>query len=197
MRPPRSTQSTYRSQQKQQVSGKVYALFRADVGDKGNVVEDCEVRIGGNEMLVDLIVLDMFDFNVIMGMDWLANYHANMDCFAKTIDFRISEVDSGLMFEGVRNRNSTPLISAFKAERLIRCGCEGYIAFISDIKPSQKLEDIHGVCEFPNVFPEEIPGLPPVREVEFTIELMPGTAPISKAPYRMALAKRRELKEQL
>ena len=53
------------------------------------------------------------------------------------------------------------------------------------------------MCEFPDVFPEEIPGFPPAREIDFTIELLPGTAPISKAPYRMAPAELKELKTQI
>ena len=57
-----------------------------------------------------------------------------------------------------------------------------------------EIEDIHVVREFPDVFPEDLPGLPPDREVEFSIDLVPGTTPISKAPYRMAPAELKELK---
>ena len=66
--------------------------------------------------------------------------------------------------------------------------------------PSTKataMEDIHVVCEYPDVFLEELPGMPPDHEVEFVIELMPGTAPISKQPYRMPPNELRELKDQL
>ena len=83
---------------------------------------------------------------------------------------------------------------------MIKSGCAGYLAFITEdnlSKAVRAVEDIPVVCEFPDVFPEEIPGLPPVREIDFTIELMPGTAPISRAPYRMAPAELRELKAQL
>jgi hypothetical protein len=59
------------------------------------------------------------------------------------------------------------------------------------------LENIPVVCEYPDVFPEELPGMPPDREVEFVIELMPRTAPISKHPYRMPPNELKELKEQL
>ena len=67
-------------------------------------------------------------------------------------------------------------------------GCEAYIVFIMEDKWSQGEEDIPIVSEFLDVFPEETPGLPPIREVEFTIELLPGTTPVSIAPYRMASA---------
>ena len=60
-----------------------------------------------------------------------------------------------------------------------------------------KIESVPVVCEFPDVFPEELPGLPPIREVEFGIELILGTTPISIAPYRMAPLELKELKAQL
>ncbi|KAA3474417.1 Retrotransposon protein [Gossypium australe] len=73
-----------------------------------------------------------------------------------------------------------------------------YLAYVLDIKVSEKkIESAPIVCEFPDVFPEELPGLPPVREVEFAIKLVAGTSPISIALYRMALTDLKELKAQL
>ena len=66
-----------------------------------------------------------------------------------------------------------------------------------EIEESSKPEDIEVVKEFLDVFPEEIPEMPPKRTIDFTIDLVPGTAPISKAPYRMAPAEMSELKDQL
>ena len=60
---------------------------------------------------------------------------------------------------------------------------------------SKKLADIPVVCEYPDVFPDDLPGMPPDRDVEFTIELQPGTAPISRRPYRMPLNELAELKK--
>ncbi|WP_254554264.1 hypothetical protein, partial [Salmonella enterica] len=62
---------------------------------------------------------------------------------------------------------------------------------------SPNIENLSVVCEFTDVFPDELPGLPPAREVEFSIELIPGAKTISKAPYRMAPIELKELKEQL
>jgi hypothetical protein len=59
------------------------------------------------------------------------------------------------------------------------------------------LEDIRVVCDYPDVFPEELPGMPPDRDVEFVIDLLPGTAPISKRPYRMSSDQLQELKAQI
>ena len=74
-----------------------------------------------------------------------------------------------------------------KALSIVRKGCEAYFAYVIDSRVSEKkFEYVPVVCEFPDVFPKELPGLPPVREVEFSIELVPGTTPISVAPSRMA-----------
>lgn len=71
------------------------------------------------------------------------------------------------------------------------------MAFITDDKRPLVVEGIAVVCEFSDVFLDEVPCLPPVKEIDFTIELVPGTAPISKAPYHMASGELRESKVQL
>ena len=90
------------------------------------------------------------------------------------------------------------MISAFRAKRLLRKGCQGYLAHVVDSrKEVLKLDDILVVREFPNVFPEDLPGIPIDREIEFSIDLLPGTSPISKPPYWMTPTELKELKEQL
>nr|GFD44954.1 putative nucleotidyltransferase, ribonuclease H [Tanacetum cinerariifolium] len=90
------------------------------------------------------------------------------------------------------------IISALQARTLLYHSCEGFLATIHDT--TTEVSTIHDqliVLEFPDVFPDELPGIPPVREVEFNIELIPGAEPISKAPYRMAPVELKELKDQL
>ena len=94
--------------------------------------------------------------------------------------------------------SSTLMILVMKAEKLMRHGCEAYLAFMTTGKENiTELSDIPVVREFPNVFPDELPSLPPPMEVEFSIELMPGSQPISKSPYRIASNEFKELKVQL
>ena len=114
----------------------------------------CRVQIGECIMFADLIVLPMHDFDVILGMDWLTRYRAVMDCFEKTVRLTIDGSDDTIEFVGERRPPSTRLISALKAERLVRSGCEGYIVFISEDKKSRGVEEIPVVCEFPDVFPD-------------------------------------------
>eukprot|EP00268_Persea_americana_P044467 TRINITY_DN44951_c2_g1_i2.p1 TRINITY_DN44951_c2_g1~~TRINITY_DN44951_c2_g1_i2.p1 ORF type:complete len:128 (-),score=22.24 TRINITY_DN44951_c2_g1_i2:31-414(-) len=120
-----------------------------------------------------------------------------MDCFNKTISFKLDGTSSGVEFHGEKRVSQASVISALSAVKLLRSGCEIFIVFITEDKQSQGVEEIPVVCEFPDVFSEKIPGLPPVRKVEFTIELMLEIVPISVAPYRMAPAELGELKLQL
>ena len=91
------------------------------------------------------------------------------------------------------------MVSALKANRMLLKGCIGYLASIMDMtkKVAAELVNVRVVYRFPDVFPEELLGLPPDREIEFEIELLPGTVPISKAPYWMAPVELKELKQQL
>ena len=84
------------------------------------------------------------------------------------------------------------------ASKMLRKGFQGYLAFVEDRrKEGTRLEDIPIVKEFPDVFKDDISGLPPDREIEFVIELITGTNPISIPPYRMVPAKFEDLEEQL
>ncbi|XP_048131544.1 uncharacterized protein LOC125314113 [Rhodamnia argentea] len=157
----------------------------------------CRLVVDGHESEIDLVVLEMYDFDLIVGMDWLTKQRATMDCYHKAIQFRPLD-GAGFEFVGNQGGTSIVVISSLEATRLLESGCQGYLAAIVDTSIGEtKLEDIAVVCEFPDVFPEELPGLPPKREMEFVIELALGTEPISKALYRMTLSDLMELKVQL
>ena len=103
-----------------------------------------------------------------------------------------------MIFRGIRREIAPSLINAMTASKMLRKGCQGYLTFVVDRRhEGTRLEDIPIVKEFPDVFPDDISGLPPDREVEFTIDLILGTEPISIPPYRMSPAELRELKAQL
>ncbi|GAV91129.1 RVP_2 domain-containing protein [Cephalotus follicularis] len=165
------------------------------VADK--VYKSCDLILCDRMMLVDLVPLVILKFDVILGMDWLSANHASVDCFKKEVRFAIPEQ---LEFVCRSMEASEPLkiISSMQAKRLLERGCEGYLAYVMDInKEKIKIEELHVVKEFTDVFPKDLPGMPPDREVEFTIDVVPGTTPISKSPYRMAPTELKELKDQL
>lgn len=121
-------------------------------------------------------------------MDWLSKYHASIDYFCKIVIF--TPVDQPpFVFQGSEEGRGLTINSTINARKLLKKGCASYLASLvggEGMKPS--LEDIPMLCQYSNRFPKDLPGQPPNREVHFTIDLVPGTAPISKAPYRMALA---------
>ena len=148
-------------------------------------------------MKADLIVIDLKGLDVILGMDWIASNYASMDCFPKEMILRRPGLPV-VIFYGERSRAPSGLISAISPRWLLQKGCKGYLAHVVDARSDEvRLEDVPVVREFLDVFPDDLPGLPPERETDFPIDLVPGTAPISLLPYRMASAKLKELKAQL
>ena len=153
--------------------------------------------IENQDMEADLILIDLKGLDVILGMDWLASNYASMDCFRKEVIFRRPGLPV-IVFYGERRRTPSGLISAIYARCLLRKGCSGFLAHIVDTRSDEaRIEDVPVVRDFQDVFPDDLPGPPPEREVDFPIDLVPGTAPISLPPYRMAPAELKELKAQL
>ncbi|XP_073313522.1 uncharacterized protein [Primulina huaijiensis] len=144
-----------------------------------------------------LIQLNMVEFDVILGMDWLSKNHALVDCRMKNVKIQAPNQEE-VIFQG-KVKKQKSLLSASQTWRAMKSGKEVYLAMISEVneETTLALEEIPVVQEFLDVFPEELPGEIPDREVEFEINLMPDAAPISKAPYRMAPAELKELKDQL
>ncbi|XP_073131819.1 uncharacterized protein [Henckelia pumila] len=133
-----------------------------------SVVRNCKVQMQSLVLCADFIVLKMVDFNAIFGMDWLTRHETIIDC-------------KNCLCE--------------RSEREI----VGFLAsLIGDLEVQRpKLGEVKVVKDFPEVFPDDVAVLPPVREVEFGIELLPETKPASKAPYRLAPTEMKELKDQL
>ncbi|KAA0056483.1 reverse transcriptase [Cucumis melo var. makuwa] len=146
------------------------------------VLRNCEVLVEGISLLVDLLPLELQRLDVILGMDFLFAHYASMDCHRKEVVFRkpgFAEV----VFRGMRKAVSRSLISVLKAEKLLRKGCTAFLAHIVVVQREKlKPEDVPVVKEFLDVFSDDLSGLQPDREIEFTIELLPGTTPISQAP---------------
>ncbi|KAL5815789.1 hypothetical protein ACOSQ3_024167 [Xanthoceras sorbifolium] len=145
----------------------------------------------------DLMELPFHEFDVILGMDWLTRHRVVIDCELKRVTLRTVD-GAEITMVGERRDFLSNVISATAACKLIRKGCEAYLAQVVDFrKVNAEIQNIPTVCDFADVFPEELPGLPPQREVEFVIDVVPGTSPVSIAPYRMAPAELKELKIQL
>nr|XP_027186415.1 uncharacterized protein LOC113784425 [Cicer arietinum] len=147
------------------------------------VYRSCDIVIEGKVLPIDLVVIDLVDFDVILGMDWLALHHATLDYHNKVVKFKILG-QSVFLFQGQRCSVPHNQISSLRAIKLMRRGCKAYLALVRDTQVAEeKLEKIPAACEFPDVFPKELRGLPPNREIEFSIELVPNTHSISIRPY--------------
>lgn len=157
---------------------------------------DLKIRVDGRDFISDMLVMDISDYDALLGFDWLVKHVATIDCLHRTVRFELSGGACTFKCRGVKE--VVPYISAIETRHLIETGCQAYLVTVmnSDVKIPE-IANIPVVAEFVDVFPDEISGLPPDREIDFKINLIPGTIPISKAPYRMAPAELKELKVQL
>jgi hypothetical protein len=146
--------------------------------------QNCPIVIQDKKFLVNLICLPLTQLDVILGMDWLSSNHILLDCARKVLIFHTHEV-SGFK-------------STHQEQTSFKEGVLGYMLLSSlEIESEQMLDHVPIVQDFPDVFPEDVPGLPPTRDIEFSIDLVPGSGPISIPPYRMAPTELAELKMQL
>ena len=153
--------------------------------------------ISDRRTMTDLHELKMVDFDVIMGMDWLASFYANVDCRMKMVRFQFLG-EPVLEWKGNTASLKGRFLSYLKERKMIANGCIYHLVRVQNVEAeSPTLQSVPIVNEFSDVFPEELPGLPPEREIDFAIDVLPDTKPISIPPYRKAPAELKELKGQL
>ncbi|GJS17082.1 putative nucleotidyltransferase, ribonuclease H [Tanacetum coccineum] len=123
---------------------------------------NCPIRFDDRIRPANLLPIHMLDFDVILGMDWLASHRATIDCYARTVIFgNVHQPE--FVYHGSSPLKSVKLISAMKARTLISHGCQGFLASVMDTSlESPNIENLSVVREFADVFPDELPGLPPL-----------------------------------
>ena len=131
-------------------------------------------------------------------MDWLESHRVKLDCYNKTFEC-MDEEGNPVVVKGIPKVISVRQVLAMQLKKFCRKGFQLYVAHILEDSRDEnpRLEDYQVLQEFKDVFPDEIPGIPPKRDIDFTIELVPGEALVSKAPYRMSTQEMLELKMQL
>ncbi|GJR22187.1 putative reverse transcriptase domain-containing protein [Tanacetum coccineum] len=148
--------------------------------------------------------VELGSFDVIVGMDWLAKNHAIIFYDEKIV--RIPFGDEILIVQGDRSdkkkKSTLSIISCMKTQKYMEKGCQVFLAQVTKkedeaMSQEKRLEDVLIVQKFPEVFLEDLPGLPPAQQVEFQIDLVPGAAPVARAPYRLAPSEMQELSTQL
>ncbi|GKA49144.1 putative reverse transcriptase domain-containing protein [Tanacetum coccineum] len=146
-------------------------LANGRISEMNIILKGCTLGLLGHPFDINLMPVELGSFDVIIGMDWMAKNHAM-------------------------------IVYDEKTQKYIENGCQVYLAQVMSKKEEDKskekrLEDVPIVRNFLEVFPKELPGLPPTRQVEFQIELVPGAAPVARATYRLPLSKMQELSAQL
>ena len=110
-----------------------------------------------------------------------------VDCRMKRVTLRTPSGEE-VIFIGERSNHLSNVISIATTRMMVRKGCEAYLEYVIDTKNVEpSLSDIPTVCDYPDVFLEELTGLPPQREIEFAIDIVPGATPAYITLYRMAL----------
>ncbi|GJU20272.1 putative reverse transcriptase domain-containing protein [Tanacetum coccineum] len=179
-----------------------YALILFDTGADRSFVSTAFIS------LIDIIPTTLdHSYDIELADDkiiWVSKYHAVIVCDEKII--RIPFRNKIVIVHGYGSDNGHEsglnIISCTKTQKYLLKGCQVFLAHITTKKAKDKLkekrlEDVPNVRDFPKVFPEDLPGIPPTRQVEFQIDLVPGAAPIARAPYRLAPSKMKELSDQL
>ncbi|GJS34959.1 putative reverse transcriptase domain-containing protein [Tanacetum coccineum] len=204
---------------------KVYAVGRAGTNPDSNVMTDhyydveladgriirlntilrgCTLNFRNHPFNIDLMPVELGSLDVIISMDWLAKYKAIIVCAEKII--HIFWGNETVIVHGDEsnrgNKTRLNIISCTKTQKYMLKGCQVFLAHVTtketeDKSEKKRLEDVPIVQNFPEVFPKDLPGLPPTRQVEFQIDLIPGAAPVARAPYRLAPSEMKELSEQL
>nr|GEV53290.1 hypothetical protein [Tanacetum cinerariifolium] len=168
------------------------------------IILGCTINFQNHPFNIDLMPVELGSFDVIIGMDWLRRCHAVIVCDEKLV--RIPYGNETLTFCGNESNNEREsrlaVISCSKAQEYMAKGCQIFMAQISAKKEEDKseekqLKDVPIIQDFLEVFPEDLPGLPPARPVEFQIDQIPGAAPVARAPYQLAPSEMKELSEQL
>ena len=157
------------------------------------ICRGCELEISGTLLIVDLRIMDMLEFDVILGMDLLIAYRIVIDCERRRVT-AYTQHGTRVVFQGDKHDIFPQTVYEFKCQGQLA----GWLASLT-LEDEERLDiDLpRVVCEYVDAFPDELPGLPPQRVVDFGIELHHGTSPISMTPHRMAPVELQELRVQL
>ena len=139
----------------------------------GPIVDNCIVYLGVCTTRLKVYITALRAYDLIIGMDWLEAHRALVDCFAKRV-LCVDDEGRPIEIQGVQRKVSLRFISTMKVKRCLRQGCRLYVVEAVKDRKGPSLDQYPVLSEFQDVFPNELPGLPPERELDFTIELKPG-----------------------
>nr|GFB81442.1 putative reverse transcriptase domain-containing protein [Tanacetum cinerariifolium] len=163
------------------------------------IIPGCTLNFLNHPFTIDLMPVKLGIFDAIIDMDWLRRHHAVIVCDEKLV--RVPFGNETLVFRGaecyIGRESQLTVISCYKVQEYWAKGCHVFVAQIFVTKEDDKSEgkhvkDVPIIQDFPEVFHKDFPGLPPARPVLFQIDLIPGVAPVARAPYRLAPSEMKE-----
>jgi hypothetical protein len=161
------------------------------------MVKGYPISLNGVNTNVDMTIIPCGSYDILIRMDWLDQYHAILDCHNKTF-ICLDEEGKQSTMKGIPRPISIREILALQLKICFRKGCQLYASHVDDPEKTKgsSLKDFSVLQEFEYVF-QEISGLPPKREIDFSINLVPGVSPVSKTLYRMSTLELKELQMKL
>ncbi|XP_071687687.1 uncharacterized protein [Rutidosis leptorrhynchoides] len=128
------------------------------------IYKECNLTLANKTFKVDLMPVELGSFDVVLGMDWLSPMKVGIQCFDTTINIPL-ETGEILVIQGDKGGSKLNLISCIKTRKYLMKGCQAILAHIKEVKPDERrIEDVPVVKDFPEVFPDELLGLPPQRQ---------------------------------
>ncbi|XP_076916280.1 uncharacterized protein LOC143575933 [Bidens hawaiensis] len=165
--------------------------------ETSEVVRNCNILLENHRFPIDLLPLELGSFDIVVGMDWLSKNGAEIVCSEKLVRLP-TPTGQCLAIQGDQSNTELKLSSITKTRKMRRKGCPGFLINVVDTKAKErKIDDIPVVRDFREVFREDLPGLPPQRQVEFRIDLVQDAALIARSLYILALSEMQELSNQL
>nr|GEU62079.1 putative reverse transcriptase domain-containing protein [Tanacetum cinerariifolium] len=180
---------------------KLNSSYEVELADRkvvstNSVLRRCTLNLLDHLFDIDLMPIELGTFDVTVGMDWLVERDALIVCGKKEVHVPYKNKTLVVKSDSIVSR--LKVISCIKARKYIERGSQLFTAQVTEKEPAKKqLQDVPVICNFPEVFPDDLPALPPPRQVEFKIELIPGAAPVARAPCCLVPSKLKELSDQL
>nr|GEY62768.1 putative reverse transcriptase domain-containing protein [Tanacetum cinerariifolium] len=171
-----------------------YEVELADgrVVSTNTILRGCSLNLVNHLFEIDLMPIELRTFDVIIGMDWLILHDAVIVCGKKEVHVPLKK--RTLVVKGDDCVSRLKVVSCMKVKKYVDRRSYLFVAQVVEKEPlERRLEDVLVIFKFPDVFPDNLPGLPPPRQVEFEIELVP----VARAPYRLAPSEMKRLAKQL
>ncbi|XP_076882945.1 uncharacterized protein LOC143531561 [Bidens hawaiensis] len=157
-------------------------LAKGNLIETSKIVRNCNILLENHRFSIDLLHVELGSFDIVVGMDWLSKNEAEIVCSEKLVRLP-TPTGQCLNIQGDHSNTELKLSNITKTRKMLRKGSPAFLVNVVDTKAKErKIDDIPVVRDFPKVFPEDLLGLPPQRQVKFRIDLVQDAASIARSP---------------